>query len=85
MGEKSIQLKILSKNGIRFSGDVKSITLPSITGEITILPQHISLLSALGKGVVKFLPCSGEKLSIKISSGFVRFVNNECTLTIEEA
>ena len=84
MVEKSIQLRVLSKNGIKFSGVVQSVTLPAITGEITILPQHISLLSGLKKGKVKFVPNSGLKTTLEISSGFVRFVNNECVLTIEE-
>ncbi len=84
MVEKSLQLRILSKDGIRFNGGAKSVTLPSISGEITILPHHISLLSGLEKGKVKFAPCEGAKVVIEISSGFVRFVNNECILTIEE-
>jgi F-type H+-transporting ATPase subunit epsilon len=84
MVEKSLQLRILSKDGIRFNGIVKSVTLPSISGEITILPHHISLLSGLGKGKVKLVPCEGANVILQISSGFVRFVNNECILTIAE-
>jgi F-type H+-transporting ATPase subunit epsilon len=83
MVEKSIQLRVLSKEGIRFNGVVQSITLPSITGEITILPHHISLLSGLKQGKVKFLQNSGST-TLDIISGFARFVNNECVLTIEE-
>lgn len=47
MAEKSIQLKVISKNGIKFHGEILSITMPSISGEITILPDHIPLLSGL--------------------------------------
>jgi F-type H+-transporting ATPase subunit epsilon len=82
MGEKFIELKILAKNGIKFNGYVSLITIPSITGEITLLPNHIPLLSGLKSGVIKFGQKSSEKVSI--ASGFIRFINNTCVITIEE-
>jgi F-type H+-transporting ATPase subunit epsilon len=82
MDEKFIELKILSKNGIKFNGSVTLITVPSITGEITLLPNHIPLLSGLKSGIIKFGQKSSEKISIV--SGFVRFINNTCIVTIEE-
>lgn len=85
MDEKSIKLKVISKDGIRFNGDVASLTLPSITGEITILPHHISLLSGLKTGKIRLVPTTGAKVILDIISGFVRIVNNECVVTIEEA
>lgn len=84
MAEKYIQLKVISKDGIRFNGVVSSVVLPSITGEITILPDHISLLSGLKKGVIKVLPVSGGQKSLDIASGFARFIGNECIITVEE-
>lgn len=84
MVEKCIQLKVIGKNGIHFNGVVKSVMLPSITGEIVILPNHISLLSGLKKGTIKMIPISGTQQSLQIISGFVRLIRNECVITIEE-
>ena len=33
--------------------EIESVTLPSVEGEITILPNHVSLFSLLKEGVVK--------------------------------
>ncbi len=84
MAEKSIQLKVISKNGIKFHGEILSITMPSISGEITLLPDHIPLLSGLKHGAIKLLDSAKSLHSITIVSGFIRFINNECVITIEE-
>lgn len=84
MGAKSIELKILTKEGIRFNGSISSVTVPSLTGEITILAQHIPLLSGLKAGTLKINHEEKMVEKIKISSGFIRFINNVCVITIEE-
>ncbi len=84
MADKSIQLKVISKNGIKFHGEISSITMPSISGEITLLPDHIPLLSGLKNGTIKMLDSTKATHSIQIVSGFIRFINNECVITIEE-
>ncbi len=84
MGEKSIELKILTKEGIRFNGSASSVTVPSLTGEITILAQHIPLLSGLKEGTLKVSSAGKTVEKIKISSGFIRFINNVCVITIDE-
>lgn len=84
MAEKFIQLKVISKNGIKFHGDISSITMPSISGEITLLPDHIPLLSGLKDGNIKVMDSSKSSHEIVIVSGFIRFINNTCVVTIEE-
>jgi F-type H+-transporting ATPase subunit epsilon len=84
MAEKSIQLKVISKNGIKFNGEILSITLPSLGGEITILPDHIPLLSGLKNGIIKITDSAKRNQNITITSGFTRLINNICVVTIEE-
>lgn len=85
MGANTIKLKVLTAEGIRFNGIVVSVTVPSLAGEITLLAQHIPLLSALKTGKLRITDEQKKTESIKITSGFVRFINNTCTITIEEA
>lgn len=84
MAEKSIQLKVISKNGIKFHGEITSVTMPSLAGEITLLPDHIPLLSGLKTGEIKMVDSSRILHAISITSGFIRFINNTCVITIEE-
>lgn len=77
-------VKIIAKDGIKFNGTVESLTVPSLTGEVTILANHIPILSGLKKGRVLITPEDATPQNFDITSGFLRFINNTCIVTIEE-
>jgi F-type H+-transporting ATPase subunit epsilon len=81
---KNFDLKIISCDGIKFNGLVESVTVPTLSGEISILANHIPVLSGLKKGTIKILSEGKAVESISISSGFLRFINNQCVVTIEQ-
>ncbi|MFT4967196.1 MAG: F0F1-type ATP synthase epsilon subunit [Candidatus Deianiraeaceae bacterium] len=85
MAEQFIDLKIITRDGIRFNGKVSSITVPSLAGAITILAQHIPLLSGLKAGDVQIKNNIKTLEIMSIRSGFIRFINNTCIITIEES
>lgn len=73
--DNNFYLEILSPDGIQFSGDIESVSLPTHLGEITVLPHHVSLSTKLTEGEVKIV--SGGKTSyIAIGGGFFEFSNN---------
>lgn len=80
-----INLKIVAKDGIKFKGNAEIITVPSISGEITILANHIPILSGLKIGVIKITDENQKVSTIQIESGFLRLINNVCIITIEES
>ena len=57
-----MQLKIYSLAGTLFEGETNSITLPTKDGEITVLKNHIPLITVLKKGEIRF---SDQKISIE--------------------
>lgn len=63
---------------------VKSIVLPSIKGEIEILPEHMPLITELDQGDVIIELTNGQKLDFLISRGYARIANNEVTLLLDE-
>ena len=65
-----IDLKIITIEGIFFSGQVSEIVLPSVNGEIAVLPHHIPLVSVLKEGMITLKTDDGER-RIKISGGVV--------------
>lgn len=48
-----MELKIYSLDGIKFDGPVSQVSLPTEAGEITVLKNHIPLITVLKKGLVK--------------------------------
>ncbi|MCX6825394.1 MAG: hypothetical protein NTY80_04215 [candidate division SR1 bacterium] len=49
-------LKIISPSSVIYEGEVLKVLVPTVAGEIGILPHHIPLTSIISPGLVKFLP-----------------------------
>ena len=49
----NLHLKIITPKKVVLEKDIKSISLPSEEGEITILPRHTNLFSLLKEGIIK--------------------------------
>ncbi|HNU58631.1 MAG TPA: F0F1 ATP synthase subunit epsilon [Aquaticitalea sp.] len=47
-------LEIVSPEALLVSGDVESVTVPSVDGEFQMLNNHASIVALLDKGKVKF-------------------------------
>ncbi len=79
-----MHVKILNLSKKLFDGEVKSITLPTVEGEITILPNHISILTKLCKGAIKIrLENQTEPILFNINSGLCHFASNNATLILD--
>lgn len=57
-----MELKIYSLEGTKYEGTVSQVSLPTTNGEITVLKNHIPLITTLKSGVIKF---GGENISIE--------------------
>ena len=78
-----MRLEILSPEGLVFTGEVLSVSVPGSYSAFTILKNHAPIISSLSKGVVSYmLDGEGEK-EILIDGGFVEVDNNVVTICIE--
>ena len=72
--EKNFNLDIISPESILISEKVNSVTIPSLEGEMTILVDHIPLITFLRPGIIKV---EGNKQSqFFVEEGTVEFSNN---------
>ena len=72
--EQDFNLEIISPEKILLSEKVKSVTIPSFEGEMTILSDHIPLITFLRPG---FVTVSGSKeIKYFLEEGTVEFSNN---------
>jgi F-type H+-transporting ATPase subunit epsilon len=65
-----------------YEGESLSVTLPTTSGEITVLPEHIPLVTTLSKGTVKF-KTSSEAREEKISGGFAEIKSDGVILLVK--
>ena len=72
--DKNFNLEIISPESILLSEKVNSVTIPSFEGEMTILADHIPLITFLRPGITKV---EGSKQSqFFVGEGTVEFSNN---------
>lgn len=71
MAEKSkLTLRIISQEKKLLEEVVDKVSLPSVEGEITILPHHAALLSQVETGNLRFTQ-DGREQDVVIAKGFV--------------
>ena len=67
---KQLKLKIVTPERLVFEDLVDQVSIPTELGEITVLPDHISLIAKLSSGdVVAY--AGGEHVPMAVSGGFL--------------
>lgn len=83
--EKTIQAQVLTPQGSKFDGEIKSITVPGAAGNFQILYNHAPIISALDVGRVEIRKADQSTLTYAVSGGFVEMNDNRVTLLAERA
>lgn len=79
---------VSSPVGVVFQGDVASVVVPAVDGELCILPRHAPLLASLGFGELRVrrpgAQGSGSPASVVdryfVDGGFVQVLKNHVTV-----
>ena len=74
--EDNFKLKIISPERIVFSDDAKMITLPSYEGDLSILQNHISIITLLRPGIIKVQKNGGNFEEFFVQDGAVEYFND---------
>src|SRR6185436_17223979 len=73
---KQLSLKIITPERIVHEEKVDQVTIPTIDGKITVLPDHVPLVSVLSTGDI-VAKKGNEEIPFVVVGGFVRIVSNE--------
>lgn len=78
---KQLKLKIVTPEKLVLEELVESVTLPTLEGEITILPEHVPIIAGLKSGdVVAFV--NGEHIPMAVVGGFVEVKKEDGITTV---
>jgi len=80
----SLTLRVLAPDQSVFDGNADEVILPSTTGQLDILPGHVSLLTALDFGVLRVREGNGWK-AIALQGGFAEVDADEVTVLVNAA
>lgn len=84
MSDNIIKFKIVTPERTVFEDQINQLTLPTQEGEITVLPNHIPLISVLAPGEL-VAKKDGEEIAMAISGGMMEVRKNEITILADTA
>ena len=79
-----IKFKIVTPERVVYENEVDQATIPTAEGQITVLPNHIPLMSILTAGEL-ILKKNGEDIPMAVSSGFIQVNKNEIVILADTA
>ena len=72
----NFKVEIISPEKIIFSDDAKMVTLPSYEGDMSILKNHISIITFLRPGIIKAQKNDGNFEEFFVQDGTVEYFND---------
>lgn len=78
-----MKVRIITPEKVLFEGEAESVTFPGINGSFDVLPHHAPLITALQKGIIRYL-VNGKEYEQPIDSGFVKIENDILTVCAEK-
>ena len=85
MSQKTIKFEIVTPERVVSKQEVLQISVPTTTGEITILPDHIPLVSILKSGVIEVKRIDNIVEIISVSGGFIEVLKDKVVILADTA
>jgi len=85
MSEKIVKFEIATPEKVVFKKSIRQVTVPTTSGEITVLPNHIPLISTLKPGVLEIKDENGEDEIISVAGGFIEVLKNKIVILADTA
>ena len=74
--ENNFKIEIISPEKIIFSNEAKMVTLPSYEGDMSILKNHISIITFLRPGIIKVQKNDENFKEFFVQDGTVEYFND---------
>jgi ATP synthase F1 epsilon subunit len=74
--EDNFKIEIISPEKVIFSDNLTMVTLPSYEGDMSVLKNHISIISFLRPGIVKVYKNDGNIEEFFVQDGIVEYFND---------
>ena len=74
--EDNFKIEIISPEEVIFSDNLTMVTLPSYEGDMSVLKNHISIISFLRPGIVKVYKNDGNIEEFFVQDGIVEYFND---------
>lgn len=84
-GQVELHVTVVSPERQIFEGNAHWLTLTGVDGQFGIWPGHVSLVAALGSGLLRICFHRGEEARFVVRGGFVSVAANTVTVLVDQA
>lgn len=85
MSQKTIKFEIVTPERVVLRQEALQVTVPTTSGEITILPDHIPLISILRPGVLELKRVDNVVEVMSVSGGFIEVLKDKIVVLADSA
>lgn len=85
MSQKTIKFEIVTPERVVLKQEALQVTVPTTSGEITILPDHIPLVSILRPGVIEVKRVDNIVEIMSVSGGFIEVLKDKIVILADTA
>jgi F-type H+-transporting ATPase subunit epsilon len=85
MSIKTIKFEIVTPEKVVLKQEILQITVPTASGEITVLPDHIPLVSILQPGVIEIKRADNVVEIMAVSGGFLEVMKDKVVILADTA
>jgi len=79
-----LRLQIITPDRITYDGEVESVTIPGMDGELGILPGHVALVVPIVPGILQIVEKGGEKM-LAVGAGFAEVMADKIEVLTDMA
>jgi len=80
----TFDLRVVTPRSLLLEETVREVTGPGTLGEFGVLPEHITFLTSLESGILRFRTDSGER-RVAVRGGFAEVVDDVMTVLADDA
>ncbi|MFA5184841.1 MAG: ATP synthase F1 subunit epsilon [Patescibacteria group bacterium] len=85
MAQKTIKFEVVTPERVVWREEVLQVSVPTTTGEITVLPNHIPLVSILQPGVIEVKRLDDVREIMSVSGGFIEVTKDKVVILADTA
>ncbi len=78
-----MQLEILTPKGIELKDEASVIVVPTMSGEISVLPKHVPIISVLKAGTMRIKTAQRE-VTREIEGGILEVAGESATILLKK-
>lgn len=83
--DKTIKFEIVTPEKTVLKEEIVEVTIPTMEGEITILPKHMPIVGIIKPGVLEIKTADGRQEVACVNGGFVEVLRNKVVILADSA